>query len=383
LLRANVSGAQDFSIFYSGSRIILSGDSSHLYDLPTQARYQTAAYRSKPLPFNHPAYELILFLPLTVLPFDAAYWVWFVLCVAIMFLTSVLVSRTLTNFPRQASLWAFAVAAASFPLVWTLCQGQDSIVLLLIFAVTFISLRSGRDLVAGLVLAAGLFKFTLVVPFVLPFFFRRNWRFVAGFLAGAVAFTGISVAITGIDGAHRYVQLLSLLAAHPLVGYINPLLMPDARGFLVTVLTGTGLRRHEFEVISTAVSALLLLVPILTFVDRKEPNRFDLWFALDVTIALMVSPHLYWHDLSVLLLPILLAANLLLRSANPIRLTLLAAVPWLALYMSPWPVSIAATLNISPSIFFVPLCLSALWFVLKIRSLAPPKVIDVASEIAV
>jgi hypothetical protein len=159
--------------------------------------------------------------------------------------------------------------------------------------------------------------------------------------------------------------------------------MPDARGFLVTVLTGTGLRRHEFEVISTAVSALLLLVPILTFVDRKEPNRFDLWFALDVTIALMVSPHLYWHDLSVLLLPILLAANLLLRSANPIRLTLLAAVPWLALYMSPWPVSIAATLNISPSIFFVPLCLSALWFVLKIRSLAPPKVIDVASEIAV
>ena len=129
----NHPGTQDFSIFYTGAKIVLSGLSSHLYDLSVQAHYQTAPYQSHPLPFDHPAYELVLFLPLSALSFNAAYGTWVAINVAMVLLAALLLSAHLPNFPRPAALWAFAAAMASFPLIWSLCQGQDSILLLLLF----------------------------------------------------------------------------------------------------------------------------------------------------------------------------------------------------------------------------------------------------------
>ena len=313
---SHLQSAQDFSIFYTGSRIVWSGLSAHLYDLSVQAQYQTAPYRLQPLPFNHPAYELILFLPLAKLSFNSAYWAWTALNVVMTLVIAYLLSRHLPYFPRSPGVgaWSFVAAMASFPLIWALCQGQDSILLLLIFVLVYLNLKSGKEATAGIILATGLFKFTLIVPFAVVFLLRGRWRFLAGFLGGSALVAGISIWITGIGGAYQYIQLLSLLAGHPSVGYINPLLMPDARGFLLTILAGSGVHRQGFEVISAAVSILLLVVPFLTFRSQKPCDRFDLWFGLNLTVALVVSPHLYWHDLSVLLLPLLLVANLLAKT---------------------------------------------------------------------
>jgi hypothetical protein len=380
LLRSRPPGAQDFSIFYIGSRIVLDGDSSHLYDLYVQARYHTSVYQSQPLPFNHPAYELILFLPLAAMSFYRAYLFWVALNVILAAFLSVLLSRHLSVFPKPASLWTFALAMASFPLVWTLCQGQDSILLLFIFVLTYLSLKSGNDLLAGMILAAGLFKFTLVVPFFIPFLLKRRWRFVAGFFAGSAALAEISVSMTGIAGARQYLQLLAMLAAHPSSGYINPLMMPDARGFLFTVLLGHRIHRQTFEIVVAVVSVLLLLVPLLTFVRRPQSERFDSWFALNLAIAMLVSPHLYWHDLTLLLLPISLAANSLLKTGIPSRFTLLVAIVWCTLYLSPLPIYLAS-LEIHQSIYFLPLCLFVFWLVRGIKLLPTNQLTEPLTEL--
>lgn len=379
------AGTQDFSIFYIGSKIVVSGQSSHLYDLSMQARYQTAAYRSQPLPFDHPAYELLLFLPLTVFSFTGAFWSWTAINIVMALLAALLLSAHLPNFPRPAALWTFAAAMASFPLIWALCQGQDSILLLLLFVLVFLNLKAGKDPIAGFVLALGLFKFTLVIPFLIPFLLKRRWRFLAGFLAGAALAVGISVWITGINGSRQYIQLLSLLSAHPAVGYINLFLMPNVRGFLLTLLAGHGVTLREFNIFSAAVSVLLLIVPLLTFCGEENSERFELWFGLNLTIALLVSPHLYWHDLTLLLLPTFLAANALLKGGMRMNFTLAAAIILTFLFAGAWPVwpaYIEVLKAVSPSLFFLPLCGFALWLAIRARPLPTSRVAESARGIS-
>jgi hypothetical protein len=366
----NQMGAQDFSIFYMGSKVLLNDQPSHLYDLNVQARYHTAPYRQHPLPYDHPAYELILFLPLSLMSFTHAYWLWVAINAALTLIISLLLSPHVPHFPRPAAAWTFAAAMASFPLLWTLCQGQDSILLLLIFTLVFLKLKSGSDRAAGLILAAGLFKFTLIVPFVAAFLIRRRWKFLAGFAVGAAGVAGLSVLMTGFAGARQYVQLLSLLASHPQVGYINLVFMPDVRGFLLALLMGHGVRRVEFEVISSILSALLLAVPSLAFHGREHAERFDLWFGLNLTIALMVSPHLYWHDLSVLLLAVFLAANVLWGAELVDGLTWTFALAWAAAYGFAWPIR-QTWFKVYPSVFFLALGVFAIWLIMKVRAILP------------
>jgi hypothetical protein len=61
------AGNGDFVIFYTGAQILAAGGGNQLYDLATQKTFQDkfkVPIRDGPLPYNHPAYELLLFLPL-------------------------------------------------------------------------------------------------------------------------------------------------------------------------------------------------------------------------------------------------------------------------------------------------------------------------------
>jgi hypothetical protein len=360
-LEMSADGRQDFSIFYTGGRIVWSGHIAQLYDLPTQARYQTPYYQHQPLPFDHPAYELLLFLPLTPLPFNLALALWGIAGIAMSWAIARLLAPQLTHLPSPASLWVFALALASYPLIWTLAQGQDSILLLALFALAYVNLKSHRDMFAGIALAAALFKFTFVLPFVIPFLLFRRWKFLAGFAGGGLVVTAISVAMTGIEGARQYVRLLLELFAHPEVGYISPTAMPNARGFLSAVLEGSSMSPTTFNVAAGVCTLLLLLIPLLTFHDGGERSeRFDLWFGLNLTVAFLASPHLLWHDLTVLLLPVLLAVNVLLKPlAGPISWK---AIIWGLAYACAWPVYFAFSL----SYFFPVWCVLVFWFVRKI-----------------
>jgi Glycosyltransferase family 87 len=371
-------GSQDFSIFYTGARIVRSGLSSHLYELSVQARYQMPVYQSQPLPFNHPAYELIPFLPLAALSFRSAYLLWAAVNVATLLAATLLLAPRLSNLGRHAALWSFAAGMASFPLIWALCQGQDSILLLLLFVGVYLALKSGKDALAGAVLALGLFKFPLVVPFLIPFLLKGKWRLLAGFAGGTAATAGVSILMTGIAGAHQYVQLLSLLAVHPGLGYINPLVMPDARGFLLTLLAGHGVTRQTFEAIAAIAAVALVLVPSFVPSAEEQSGRFDLWFALNLTVALMASPHLYWHDLSPLLLALLLAANVLAKGgAAPSNLDLGAMIVAFVAFALPWPIYFVS-LRLYPSYFFLPLCLFTLWLAVRVLSSPQKRIAEVA-----
>src|SRR2546426_11491671 len=72
-------GYPDFTIFYSAGKIVRQGLGSKLYDEQTQYRVQQevaagVSIRQGPLPYNHPPFEALIFVPFTSPPYFTAYF---------------------------------------------------------------------------------------------------------------------------------------------------------------------------------------------------------------------------------------------------------------------------------------------------------------------
>src|SRR5271170_500284 len=65
----------DFCAFYTGARLYLQGP-SRVYDLTLQRATEQQLLGRDDIPFNHPPYELLVWLPVARLSFHAAFWVW-------------------------------------------------------------------------------------------------------------------------------------------------------------------------------------------------------------------------------------------------------------------------------------------------------------------
>src|SRR4029079_16102116 len=81
LRREIAAGYPDFTIFYTAGKVVNEGRGRQVYDLETQFALQRSfapevKHRENALPFNHPPFEALLFVPLAGLPYVAAYLVW-------------------------------------------------------------------------------------------------------------------------------------------------------------------------------------------------------------------------------------------------------------------------------------------------------------------
>lgn len=302
-------GAADFLVFYTGARILHVGERHELYNLNVQAHFQQSIYpRDHPLPYNHPAYELLLFLPLAGWTFSTQYYAWLSINVLILIWMAIALSKAFDHSLLKRWVFIFSAALAFPPIVICLVQGQDTLLLLLIYSLTYGAMKQRRDFMAGLLLSLGLFKFHLVLPFLIPMLARRHWKFIQGFIVGAVALAAISIMITGFDGFLEHAALLRLLNRRPEIAYTALALMANLRG-LLTILVHGKVAADVAVVLLSAISigiAARMMVP-----PSVRDHRFDIGFAVTVTSVILVSYHLNVHDLSLAVLPILVGANVL------------------------------------------------------------------------
>jgi hypothetical protein len=134
---------------------------------------------------------------------------------------------------------------------------------------------------------------------------------MAGFAVTAAVLGAASVITTGFGGVLAYFQLLLALGRHPAYpafAAVRTWTMPTLRGLLQALLA-THLRLVWIETAAVLISVLLLLQFARQWrrVDRLgNGEEQNLMFAATLTLALAVSPHLYPHDLTVMLLPAVL-----------------------------------------------------------------------------
>jgi hypothetical protein len=319
--RPPINERTDFSVTYIGSRMVHLGLGPKLYDLAEQQKLKSALLPdAEPLIYEHPPFEALLLAPLGALPYKTAYLIWGLINVAIWLMLTYLL-RPYAPAPRD-DLGYLAVWLLFAPLGVSLFEGQSSLLLLLLYSIAFIQLRSGRDFRAGAILGLALFKFQFVVPLAVIFLLQRKWRFMKGFLATGTVLGVLSLVAVGWHGIISYIHLLVGIATHPdNSSYGAAIGTATVQGFAHALLGGV-LGHAAVSLIVAGVSIFLILWTAWRWrkadlatesrnFDRRDFDRrnFDLMFAAAIVVSLVTGFHMFTYDLSPLMLAMLLVAG--------------------------------------------------------------------------
>lgn len=293
----------DFSEFYAAGKIVRQGLGSHLYDLKLQAevQLQDAALHAF---YVRPPFEALLFVPFSFLSYRQAYGVWIILSLLLLAGACRLIERNssiLTALSQyaggaQIDLGLFLIVFLGFPPTSEgLLIGQDSMLLLMVYTLVFIALRQKHEFKAGCLLACGLFKFHLVLPFVIIFLLRRRWSFLLGFSGVAALLVALSVFVSGPGVLLSYPGMFLKANYRALMGF-QPEYAANIRGLVF--LLGAG----RFPRLSAGLVAALSALVLWLIAKNWKPEYSGLCFAAALVGALLTGYHLFVYDLCLLLL---------------------------------------------------------------------------------
>ena len=305
-------GHADFRQLYVAGYMVRTGHRTQLYDYAAQTYFQNTLVSNdeRALPFIRPAYQALMFVPFSLLPYRTAYLGFLLLNVLLLALAFLILQPRLRGLSRVWPGLPPALFLGFYPVALALMQGQDSILLLALLAAALVSLERNRDLTAGALAGVGLFKFQIVVPIVLLFLLWRRWRFVKGFMFSAILVGLLSFITSGWAETVVFVHsLLSVGAGLPAVpGEINfPLrinIMANLRG-LIYGLASLRAPQRWLQVTTLLLSSLV----VISVRARGRQQRGGDALILAITAGVVVSYYLFIHDLSILLIPIVLTLD--------------------------------------------------------------------------
>ena len=331
----------DFPQFYCAAKMVLAGQGHGLYDIALQQQFQARYTGRLGVIFNHPPFETLLYAPAASLDYSAGYLLWSVVGTLLIAGAMYLLNRSARVFADAGPLVMLAFVYA--PVTLDLLQGQDAAILLLIYAIVYVTLRENKEFAAGCALAAGVFKPQLVLPFlVIVLLARKSWKFLQGFAAVALLLGLVSMAVSGWHALLRYPSFVLSLTQVGLAGY-HPREMANWRGLLSLVVSASA---RQVALLITG-SLALVWCALHSWSDWKSESStasraaisaraFDLAFSNTMVVTLLVSYHVSPHDLTLLLIPIALSVRYLRQGGmgrDPVRLLL--ALLLLALFLPP------------------------------------------------
>jgi len=333
-------GDPDFTVYYTAGRILRLGEAQHLYDPTTQRIVQRqftsdSDLRRGPLPYLHPPFEALLFLPLTFLSYPKAFVLWNLLNLGLLVLIA-LVMRSFLMYLRQVSVFdLILICLAFFPIFANFHQGQDAILLLLPVALGVRALNRNAEFVAGCWIGLGLFKYHLILPLILIIAFWKGRRFLLGAFSVAGIATLLSIALVGLRDACHYPGYIWSVISQPGFGRIPFRQLPNLLGLMTgwPYLENIGRPLHLL-VLACSAGLLILLASLRRPIDQGESLKIGL--AAAVIAALLVGYSTNTYDLSLLVLSLALVAEygwLDLRNQARQRFSLI--LPAIPLLISP------------------------------------------------
>jgi hypothetical protein len=310
--------AGDFIQEYVGGYIVLHGDHSRFYELAYAQQLEhdpdVAGFVWEPgpwFPMIYPPFYYLLVSPLHLLPIHTAALIWLALMIASSVGTVLLLAA---HYPARTILpWALLGGLLFPPLFEGLTMCQKSPLHLLLFTATFVLLDRRQSFWAGVVFALTSFKPQLSLVIGLALLCKRDWRFVAGSLVTTAVLVGLCF-LVGPEVCKEYfrlgVRLLGgdytempnypLTQLHSWNGFFKLLLLPEQAASMLTWIA-RGL-------------TIALLVRLLWGPLSPGQPVFALQYSGLVLATVLLSPHLFTYDLSLLLLPI---ALLVIQSTDP------------------------------------------------------------------
>lgn len=307
-----VRGYPDFTVFYTAACVLRRGLGHQLYVGHIQYDVQTEftghlPSRRGPLPYIHPPFEALFFVPLTVFPYRQAFLIWDSFNLVMLWAVVRLIQNGVSA-RRPISKWEFFLGTlAFFPVFECLLQGQDSILQLLLCVLAWNALRKNSDIMAGCWFALGLFKFQLMLPIVLLIAIWKRGRVLLGFAAISAILIVVSFELVGWKAFLHYPRDVLWIAKVPRLGGLPADFLPNLHGLLM----GWPLRLSgRFGAAFVGLGSLILFL----FAAKKGRSangskKRDWQFALAISVSELIGWQTNIHDFSLLVLPLIFTAD--------------------------------------------------------------------------
>ncbi len=295
----------DFATFYAEAKLFWDEPQS-LYDLDRQLVYQKAiAPTERVLPFVYPPITAALMAPLALLSFPAAF-------LAMTVLNFVLLLASLRLLVRQLSLsadqthWLLLFALCNFGAQAVVFYGQTSAIILYCLTRHVIAQNRSEDAKAGF--WASLLS---VKPQYLPIphlvlLLRGQWR---GLLIGVVM-SGVLIVgaflLVGIETSKQYFELAQRMVVADDDWWNQWRSMHNLRALTIYWLPAA----WQAYVWWAGIALILSVLIIWNLRQAQSTRGFAVMWIINVLGLLIVIPHLFTHDLSLLIVPCALFISL-------------------------------------------------------------------------
>ena len=296
----------DFIAFYTAGHVAQENGFAHSYDIALQREIQEkeVGFQLGPrqvLLYNHIPYLIPVLQLLVSQSYVNSFIRWVLLLIGLYVLGIYGLKRWFADGFQSSRKYLFLAGAATFfPIFVSLLLGQDTAFLFLGVSLIGWGISHKKYWLAGAGLALTTVRPHFVILFAIPFLFSQRkvfWWFLI--FTGSLAI--MSFALLGLQGIKDFIGMLLISAGGEWYG-MKENSMYNLIGLLSRWLTF--LNPQSIRMIGWIVYiAAILSIFIWSVRMRNIENRHIGWIIL---ICILTVPHFHYHDLTILLFPLLI-----------------------------------------------------------------------------
>jgi hypothetical protein len=295
----------DFIAAYSAGRVAQSKGSANAYnpELQQQIQQEQVGFPLAPgqvMLYNHLPFLLPVLQLIASPDYVASFYRWFILHSLLYLIGIAILSQTLkqAGLDRNSIILSAVGTALFLPVFFSLMNGQDTSLLLLGAALWAYGSLSDKDYLAGFGLSLTTVRPHIALLLAIPMLFRYRKVFL-GFLMGSGLLALESLFVLGPSGIKDYLNVLFVSVGGNWFSMKEDA-MPNLIGLLTRGVPQLG--ADNIRIVGWVFYGITLLVLcILCFQTSDYKNRY---IGLSVTLAVFAVPHIHFHDLTLLLIPI-------------------------------------------------------------------------------
>ena len=349
-------GAIDFIAFWSGTRIFLDGGNPYsIQDMHVWHQLLLPDARQVN-PFISPPWAIPLFIPITLLPFNLASWVW--ICINIFFAAAIplLIYKHLcteNKFSRPPHWqWLFLSCLLLPPNLMNMYLGQLGMAMAFFAVLMFYLLKKERYVLAGLTLIPLSLKpqimLLIIIPLLIFLIKKRRWE-IAGVAAIGMLFLISFVFFHSHDIFNKWIATWNIPFS------LKTATLTTAIRYILFIFTGE-LYRWPMIIIPVCGSLGVLIWIFLNGLDLKWQGTIP----VIMTISVLFAPYAWFHDFC-LVLPIQIVILLITMDSRFELKNKIELYFWIIIIN----ILILLPKNMGISIFWYPTAVLSVWWRFK------------------
>ncbi|HET9217673.1 MAG TPA: glycosyltransferase family 87 protein [Terriglobia bacterium] len=273
----------------------------------------------------HPPPVAVLSLPLGLLSYERAAWVWFVFELACLAGSIWILLRCVDRIPSAGVLILLFLISIAWAPVWTgLVVGQLMTLLLFLLVSSWFALKKTRDGVAGGLLGLALALKLMGMPLLVFLVVRKRWMAATVAIAVAGAANGAAAVLMGFERVVNY-YFTTIKALFPLYRSAVHNLSAWSVGWRLFEGTGSpvdlSVRAAPLlnqpglaPLVSTAIAIFILAVGVLWAVRAHD---IDTSIGILICVTVLISPVAWSHYLVLMAIPLAVAFHKLSKRQFP------------------------------------------------------------------